>query len=58
MKILYQFQKLRERGSEPTVGDSEVITRLAMVPASVQELNVVYELVEDHPGLAMGARNF
>jgi hypothetical protein len=35
-----------------------VITRLALVPANVQELNVVYELVEDRPGLTLGDRNF
>lgn len=35
-----------------------VITRLALVPANVQELNVVYELVEDQPGLYLGDRNF
>ncbi len=35
-----------------------VITRLALVPANVQELSVVYELVEDQPGLYLGDRNF
>ena len=35
-----------------------VITRFSLVPANVQELNVVYELVEDKPGLTLGDRNF
>ncbi len=35
-----------------------VITRFSLVPANIQELNVVYELVEDSPGLTLGDRNF
>ena len=35
-----------------------VITRFSLVPANVQELSVVYELVEDTPGLYLGDRNF
>jgi len=35
-----------------------VITRFALVAANVQELNVVYELVADQPGLTLGDRNF
>lgn len=35
-----------------------VITRFALVPANVQELSVVYELVEDTPGLYLGDRNY
>jgi hypothetical protein len=35
-----------------------IITRLALVPANVHELSVVYELVEDTPGLYLGDRNF
>lgn len=35
-----------------------VITRFSLVPANVQELNVIYELVEDTPGLCLGDRNF
>lgn len=35
-----------------------IITRFALVSANVQELNVVYELVEDTPGLTLGDRNY
>ena len=35
-----------------------VITRFALVPANVQELNVVYELVEGKPALTLGDRNY
>jgi hypothetical protein len=35
-----------------------VITRFSLAPANVQELNVVYELVEDSPGLTLGDRNY
>lgn len=35
-----------------------VITRFSLAPANIQELNVVYELVEDRPGLTLGDRNF
>jgi len=35
-----------------------VITRLAVVPANIHELSVIYELVEDKPGLVLGDRNF
>jgi hypothetical protein len=35
-----------------------VITRFSLVPANVQELNVVYELVADRPGLTLGDSNY
>jgi hypothetical protein len=35
-----------------------IITRLAVVPAKIHELSVVYELVEDRSGLVLGDRNF
>lgn len=35
-----------------------IITRFSLAPANVQELNVVYELVENTPGLYLGDRNF
>jgi hypothetical protein len=35
-----------------------VITRFSLVPANIQELKVIYELVEDAPGLCLGNRNY
>jgi len=35
-----------------------IITRFTLISANIQELNVVYELVEDSPGLYLEDRNF